>query len=48
MPTRGTKTRPFRIPDDLYEAAKAKADTEGVTVTSVVIAALREFVNRRK
>jgi hypothetical protein len=38
-----TPTRPFRIPDDVYEAAQARAKAEGVTLTAVVVTALRSF-----
>lgn len=35
--------RSLRIPDDVWQAALAKARAEGTTLTSVVVAALREY-----
>ncbi len=40
-----TPMRGFRIPTDLYLAAKGKAETEGRTVTDVVRDALRRYVD---
>jgi len=40
------KIRTFRIPDDVYDAAKAKAAERGETLTAVVIRALRRYVAR--
>jgi hypothetical protein len=39
-----TPGRSIRIPDDLWEAALAKAEERGETVTPVVIAALTRYV----
>lgn len=41
-----TPNRGIRIPDALWTAAKAKADAEHVTLTSVIIRALQEYVLR--
>ena len=45
---RGTHTpvRNVRVPDDLWNAAKAAAEEQGRTVTDVITAALRRFVER--
>jgi hypothetical protein len=42
--SRGTLPRSLRIPDDVWQAALAKARTEGTTLTAVVVAALRRYV----
>lgn len=42
-----TPARNLRIPDDLWHAAKAKAASEHTTVTAVVVAALRRYLNRK-
>lgn len=47
MPSRGTMPRAIRIPDDLWARAKARAERDGVTITSVVIEALQRFVDRK-
>ena len=39
-----TPTRTIRVPDDLWRATQKKAASEGVTVTSVIIASLEEYV----
>lgn len=36
--------RNFLLPDPLYKAVQEKAKTEGLTMTFVVIAALREYL----
>ena len=41
-----TPNRGIRIPDPLWAAAKAKADAEHVTLTSVIIRALERYVNK--
>ena len=41
-----TTPRAVRVPDDLWEAAIDKAQTDGTTVTAVVIKALERFVKR--
>lgn len=38
-----TRLRSMRIPDEIWEPAARKAKDEGVTVTSLVIAMLREY-----
>lgn len=38
-----TPTTPFRIPSDVLDAAKARARAEGVTLTAVVVTALRRY-----
>lgn len=42
-----TPKRSFRVPDEVYEAAKAFADAEGVTISQVVRDALIDYVERR-
>lgn len=42
-----TPIRSFRIPTDEYEAAKAKADERGETLTDVVRRALRRYAKRQ-
>lgn len=44
-PSKGTMPRSLRIPPDLWNAAVAKAADNGTTVTAVVVAALREYVD---
>jgi hypothetical protein len=39
-----TQHRSVRVPDELWEASKAKAAQEGRTVTDVVNDALRSYV----
>ena len=39
-----TPTRTFRCPDDLWAAAKDKAAVEEITVTDVLIQALKDYV----
>lgn len=36
-----------RIPPDLLEAAKAKAESQGITLTSVIIRALERYVKSK-
>ena len=36
----------FRLPEELYRAAQAVARSRHETVTSVVVAALRDYVER--
>lgn len=38
----------FRIPVELREAAKAKAKSEGLTLTDVVVMKLREYVTAHR
>jgi hypothetical protein len=42
-----TPLKSFRIPDELYRAAQAKAAEEGESVSDVVRAALERYVKRR-
>lgn len=42
--SRGTTIRPVRISDELWNAAKAKAEAEGTNVSEVVREKLREYV----
>lgn len=42
-----TPLRSFRIPDDVYEAAQAKAKERGETVSDVVRAALERYAKRK-
>jgi predicted transcriptional regulator len=39
-----TPTRTIRVPDDLWIAVQRKAKSESVTVTSVIIKALEEYL----
>lgn len=41
-----TPLRSFRIPDELWEAAKSKAAARGEDLSTVVRAALRRYVKR--
>lgn len=41
-----TPQRTIRVPDDLWAAAKAKADERGETVTDVLVRALQRYVKR--
>ena len=41
-----TMPRSLRIPEDVWTAAVAKAKAEGITVTSVVVTALRTYLAR--
>lgn len=40
-----TTTRAFRLDDELWHAARVRAVTEHTTVTAVVTAALKRYVN---
>lgn len=42
-----TPLRTFRIPDDVYKAAQAKAADKGETVTDVVKRALERYVKAK-
>ncbi len=42
---RGTTIRPIRISDELWEAAKAKAEAEGTNVSAVLREKLREYIS---
>ena len=39
-----TPIRNIRVPDGVWEAAKAKAAAEGRTITDVIAAALRRYI----
>ncbi len=41
-----TPARNVRIPDELWDAAKARAELEGTDVSAVIRAALQRFVTR--
>lgn len=41
-----TKNRVVRVPDDLWDAAKTAAASNGETVSDVIRRALREYVDR--
>lgn len=42
-----TPMHSFRCPDELWDAAKAKADERGETVTDVLRKALERYVKRK-
>jgi hypothetical protein len=42
-----TPLRAFRVPDAVWFAAKAKAESEGTSVTAVLVAALERYVKRK-
>jgi hypothetical protein len=42
-----TPLRNIRVADELWQAAKARAEAEGTTVTEVIVAALQRYVRRR-
>ena len=39
--------RTYRVPEDVYEAAKAKAEERGETLTEVIVAALKRYAKKR-
>jgi predicted transcriptional regulator len=41
-----TPTRTIRVPDDLWQAVQKKAAAEKVTVTSVIIKALEDYLTK--
>lgn len=43
-----TPTRTIRVPDDLWKAVQKKAASEDVTVTSVIIDALENYIKLDK
>lgn len=45
---RGTPIRNVRVPDDLWNAAKDRAQAEGRSVTDVVVEALRQYTGQDK
>jgi len=42
-----TPTRTIRVPDDLWKAVQKKAAAEKVTVTSIIIAALEAYLDKK-
>ena len=46
--TGATPIRNVRVPDPLWEAAKAEAREEGRTITDVINTALHQYVTRRR
>ncbi len=46
VPDMPTPLRNVRIPDEVWDAAREKAEREGTTVTAVVLAALQRYVRR--
>lgn len=42
-----TPLRNVRVPDEVWDAARVKAEAEGTTVSAVVLAALRQYVKNR-
>lgn len=40
-----TPTRTVRVPDEVWEAAKKKAVSEGRTLTAVILGALRKYIS---
>lgn len=42
-----TPLRNIRVPDGLWAAAKAKAQSEGRTITDVIVSALHRYVSDR-
>jgi hypothetical protein len=45
---KSTPPRSVRVPDDLWQAAKARAEDKGETVTDVLVRALTNYVRRNK
>ena len=43
--SKGTTHRTVRIEDGLWEAAKTKADADGVNLSEVIRAALRQYLD---
>lgn len=48
MSPRGTTLRNIRVDDTLWEAAKAKAEAEGTSVSEVVRELLTRWVHRKR
>lgn len=42
-----SRNRVFRAPDDVYNQAKTVAAEDGVTLTSVLLGALRDYGDRK-
>ncbi len=45
---RGTPLRNIRVSDELWQAAKLKAQTEGTTVSEVIVRALEQYTGADK
>lgn len=43
-----TPLRNIRVPDDVWQAAKARAESEGTSVSAVIVAALRRYAKGAK
>lgn len=43
-----TPLRNIRVPDELWNAAKAEAQEEGRSLTDVIVSDLHRYVNRRR
>ena len=39
-----TPTRTVRVPEDLWQAAKARAEEKGETVSDVIVRALKRYI----
>jgi predicted transcriptional regulator len=46
--SKGTTIRGIRVPDTLWDAAKAKAELEGRSVSDVIREALEDYVSKRR
>lgn len=44
MPSKGTTIRSVRVSDDLWQAARDKAEAEKTSVSEVLVAALVRYV----
>lgn len=42
-----TPVRGFRVPDELWHAAREKAEAEGTTISAVIQEYLRKYVNEQ-
>lgn len=45
--SKGTTIRGIRIPDDLWDAARRKAEAEGRNLSEIIREALQEYVDGR-
>lgn len=41
-----TPLRSIRVPEELWQAVKEKAKADGVTITSIISNALRDYVSK--
>jgi hypothetical protein len=41
-----TKTRSIRVPDELWDAAKAEAEKRGETVTAAIVRSLHRYTRK--